>query len=61
MLNMPDTIEQMMDTLLANPQYTQIFLARLQNNKPTNLWILSQKYLNFLLTNFINTETEILK
>ena len=31
MLNMPDSIEQMMETLLANPQYTQIFLNRLQN------------------------------
>ena len=32
MLNMPDSIEQMMDTLLANPQYTQIFLTRLQTS-----------------------------
>ena len=31
MLHMPDSIEQMMDTLLANPQYTQIFLNRLNN------------------------------
>jgi glycine cleavage system H lipoate-binding protein len=27
--NMPDSIEQMMETLLANSQYTQIFLSRL--------------------------------
>ena len=31
MLHMPDSIEQMMDTLLANPQYTQIFLSRLNS------------------------------
>ena len=30
---MPENVEKMMDTLLLNPQYTQIFLNRLQHQQ----------------------------